>query len=98
MGDLKIAKRKKKGKGINILNVLLSNAAGIDIGATEIYIAVPEDRTQKSIRYFSIFIPSAFCEDHFDQAKTSARYALYFVIGTPWSSPHQAMFSKFRSL
>ncbi len=31
------------------------NAAGIDIGATEIYVAVPEDRDPEPVQYFSTF-------------------------------------------
>lgn len=50
-----MAKRKKKGKTVKVLHVLQPNAAGIDIGATEIYIAVPEDRAQESIRHFGTF-------------------------------------------
>ena len=55
MGDLMMAKRKKKGKTVKALHVLQPNAAGIDIGATEIYIAVPEDRAQESVRCFGTF-------------------------------------------
>lgn len=50
-----MAKRKKKGKTVKALHVLQPNAAGIDIGATEIYIAVPEDRAQESVRCFGTF-------------------------------------------
>ena len=50
-----MAKRKKKSKAVKALHVLQPNAAGIDIGATEIYIAVPEDRTKESIRHFGTF-------------------------------------------
>jgi transposase len=35
--------------------VLQPNAAGIDIGATEIYIAVPEDRCAETVRHFGTF-------------------------------------------
>ena len=50
-----MAKRKKKGKTVKALHVLQPNSAGIDIGATEIYIAVPEDRAQESVRCFGTF-------------------------------------------
>lgn len=50
-----MAKRKRKGKTVKALHVLQPNAAGIDIGATEIYIAVPEDRAQESVRCFGTF-------------------------------------------
>ncbi len=55
MGDLTMAKRKRKEKTIKVLHILQPNAAGIDIGSTEIYIAVPEDRAQESIRHFGTF-------------------------------------------
>lgn len=55
MGGLTMAKRKKKGKTVKVLHVLQPNAGGIDIGATEIYIAVPEDRAQKSVSLFGTF-------------------------------------------
>src|ERR1035438_7116145 len=38
-----------------MLPSLNSNAAGIDIGATEIYIAVPGDRDPQPVRCFSTF-------------------------------------------
>lgn len=50
-----MAKRIKKGRTVKALHVLQPNAAGIDIGATEIYIAVPEDRSQEQVRHFGTF-------------------------------------------
>jgi len=35
-----------------MLHTIKPNAAGIDIGATEIYIAVPHDRDNESVRHF----------------------------------------------
>jgi transposase len=37
------------------LHVIHTNAAGIDIGATEIYVAVPDDRDAESVRCFATF-------------------------------------------
>lgn len=48
-------KRNKKAKKMKPLRVIQSNAAGADIGATEIYIAVPEDRATNSVRCFATF-------------------------------------------
>ncbi|MFT5698522.1 MAG: transposase, partial [Desulforhopalus sp.] len=48
-------RRKKKTKNVKLLNVIKLNAAGIDIGATEIYIAVPGDRDNKPVRHFDTF-------------------------------------------
>jgi transposase len=48
-----MAKRKEKGKGKFAL--LDPDAAGIDIGAEEVYVAVPPDRDEESVRRFSSF-------------------------------------------
>jgi hypothetical protein len=47
-------KRVNKNKKV-ALPVLNPDAAGIDIGATEIYVAVPADRDLESIRMFATF-------------------------------------------
>src|SRR6266851_6872649 len=41
--------------GASLLSRLNLNAAGVDIGATEIYIAVPGDRDPQPVRCFSTF-------------------------------------------
>jgi len=51
----KLSKQKKSGKTNSALPVLRPNAAGIDIGATEIYVAVPLDRDPESVRSFPTF-------------------------------------------
>ncbi len=51
----KITKKKKSGKSTTALPVMRSNAAGIDIGATEIYVAVPADRDTEPVRSFPTF-------------------------------------------
>jgi len=48
----KKSKRKKKGR---LLRVIRSNAAGIDIGATKIYVAVPEGCDKEPVRSFETF-------------------------------------------
>jgi len=53
-------KRKSNPKsdqktGASLLSCLNLNAAGVDIGATEIYIAVPGDRDPQPVRHFSTF-------------------------------------------
>ena len=37
------------------MHVLQPNSAGIDVGATEIYVAVPDDRSSKPVRRFDTF-------------------------------------------
>ena len=51
-------KRKHAQRGSRIsptIRVLEPNAAGIDIGATEVYVAVPSDRDTQPVRCFSTF-------------------------------------------
>lgn len=56
--------RKRKGKhsvnrgGLPVLN---PNAAGIDIGATEIFVAVPADRDAQPVRSFATFTQDLHC-------------------------------------
>lgn len=51
-----MAKKCKTNSGTTkMLHVIRPNAAGIDIGATEIYIAVPGDRDVRSVRRFDSF-------------------------------------------
>ena len=45
----------KKHVNMNALAQINHNAAGIDIGATEIYVAVPPDRDEESVRSFQTF-------------------------------------------
>lgn len=49
-------KRKQASKSNNaVLPVMRPDAAGIDIGATEIFVAVPADRAEENIRSFPTF-------------------------------------------
>src|ERR1700719_3075703 len=48
-------KRSNQKSGASLLSCLNLNAAGIDIGATEIYIAVPGDRDPQPVRCFPTF-------------------------------------------
>lgn len=47
--------QKRKSTSVPILSCLELNAAGVDVGATEIYIAVPADRDPQPVRRFSTF-------------------------------------------
>jgi hypothetical protein len=47
--------RKKIRKSKKVGAVLNPDAAGIDIGATEIYVAVPPDRDSEPVRMFASF-------------------------------------------
>jgi transposase len=54
--DNMMAKKKKDIKTNNMtLPVMRPNAAGIDIGATEVFVAVPQDRTTEPVRSFPTF-------------------------------------------
>jgi transposase len=50
-------KRGRQGKGMCLEDrpILEANAAGIDIGAREIFVAVPPDRDEQPVRVFSTF-------------------------------------------
>ena len=47
--------RKRKGMCLEDRPILEANAAGIDIGAREVYVAVPPDRDEHPVRVFSTF-------------------------------------------
>jgi hypothetical protein len=47
--------RKPQTTSPTVPHILQPNAAGVDIGATEIYIAVPADRDSQPVRCFSTF-------------------------------------------
>jgi transposase len=49
------ASRKRKGMCLEDRPILEANAGGIDIGAREIYVAVPPDRDEQPVRSFSTF-------------------------------------------
>jgi hypothetical protein len=48
-------RKSSKKTGTPMLHNLNPNAAGVDVGATEIYIAVPADRDSQPVRHFSTF-------------------------------------------
>ena len=48
-------KQKKRKSGVENLHVIQPNSAGIDIGASEIYVAVPGDRSDDPVRRFDTF-------------------------------------------
>ncbi len=51
-----MAKRKKKtSEAKKVFHVIQPDAAGIDVGATEIYVAIPDDRSEKQVRCFKTF-------------------------------------------
>ncbi len=48
-------KKKKRKTQVKYLHVLQPDAAGIDVGANEIYVAVSDERSGKSVRRFDTF-------------------------------------------
>lgn len=48
-------KRSRKVRTIPVTRILEPNAAGVDIAATEVYVAVPADHDRQSVRCFSTF-------------------------------------------
>jgi len=49
------AKREGRGGAVPSLSCIEPNAAGIDVGATEVYVAVPPDRDPSPVRSFATF-------------------------------------------
>ena len=47
--------RRRKGMCLEDRPVLEANAAGIDIGAREVFVAVPPDRDENPVRVFATF-------------------------------------------
>src|SRR6266481_7865651 len=52
-----IKRKSAKAKHNRVLGIHNPHAAGADIGATEIYIAVPPDRLEMNVRCFGTFTP-----------------------------------------
>lgn len=50
-----VKKYAQKIKKVGVLEQINLSAAGIDVGAEEIYVSVPEDRTEQSVRKFGTF-------------------------------------------
>jgi len=48
-------RRASKKRGVPSLQCIEANAAGIDVGAREVYVAVPEDRDPNPVRCFATF-------------------------------------------
>jgi transposase len=57
MSRARTKKQKRAGQGgaLLSLNCIEPNAAGIDVGATEIFVAVPQDRDPSPVRSFETF-------------------------------------------
>lgn len=53
-------KRKSKCTSVEALPVLNQNAAGMDIGSEEIWVAVPADRDPEPVRVFGTFTPDLY--------------------------------------
>jgi hypothetical protein len=50
-------RRAKVKANLDTLGIVHANAAGIDIGSREIWVAVPPDRTAEPVRCFGTFTP-----------------------------------------
>ena len=47
--------QQRRGKVRKVLPLINPNAAGIDVGASEHYVAVPQDRDEQPVRRFGAF-------------------------------------------
>ena len=81
---------KRKGMCLEDRPILEPNAAGIDIGAREIYVAVPPDRDEHPVRVYS-----TFTEDLHKMAQwlVSCRIttAAMESTGVYWIPPHDVL-------
>jgi transposase len=82
--------RKQKGMCLGDRPILEPNAAGIDIGAREIFVAVPPDRDENPVRVFS-----TFTEDLQQMAKWLVSCGITTVAmestGVYWIPPHDVL-------
>ena len=82
--------RKRKGMCLDDRPVLEPNAAGIDIGARETFVAVPSDRDENPVR---VFLP--FTEDLQEMAKWLVSCGITTVAmestGVYWIPPHNVL-------
>lgn len=82
--------RKRKGMCLDDRPLLEPNAAGIDIGAREIYVAVPPDRDENPVRVFS-----TFTEDLQEMAKWLVSCGITTVAmestGVYWIPPYDVL-------
>ena len=53
----KAKQAQRKVVQVDALQQLNLNAAGVDVGSEEIYVAVPPDRDEQSVRCFGVFTP-----------------------------------------
>ena len=74
-------RRRRKGLCLEDRPVLQANAAGIDIGAREIFVAVPPDRDENPVRVFA-----TFTEDLAEMARwlTHCAFAFPFISMLLW--------------
>ncbi len=65
-------RRTTNGQGRMTPPLLEPDAAGIDVGVTEIYVAVPPDRDPEPVRCFETFTPDLIVLADWLQASGSA--------------------------
>ena len=53
-------KRSHQRQRLEVLDQINLDAAGLDIGATEIWACVPADRDEESVRCFATFTPDLY--------------------------------------
>ena len=78
-------KKKRRGRQIPIMR---PHAAGMDIGAEEIYVAVPSDRDDQPVRCFGTFTCDLHALADWLQGAGLTRW--------PWNRPASIGFQSFR--
>jgi transposase len=57
----RMARKQKRGLCQQARPIVEPNAAGIDVGAREMYVAIPPDRDSEPVRVFKTFTPDLEC-------------------------------------
>jgi hypothetical protein len=72
-------KRKARKTDNAVLPVMRPHAAGIDVGSTEIYVAVPADRDAENVRSFPTFTQDLYALADNRRSATREQYFFFFL-------------------
>jgi hypothetical protein len=83
-------KPKKNQKAEKVIPLVKPDAAGIDIGATEVYVAVPADRDAEPVRSFATFTQDLYALANWLQQCRIKTIAMEST-GVYWIPPYQIL-------
>ena len=84
-------RKRKRGMCFEDRPVLEPHAAGIDIGAREMFVAVPPDRDENPVRVFATFTEDL--EQLADWLAQCGVQTLYIEPGKPWQNGKEGRFN-----